>query len=150
MTSRKVMLVLPRSIATTSAACSRMLTRGACRWVNPTPGIAFGVSTSSASLANSSSDIFQTSSGFCSLNLSSTRTSLAERVDSSANASLNQAEMSLNARYCKSRANSRSRASSIATSSGLTNSPLGSSPAIFRSSSVAATTKNSLACSSSS
>ncbi len=43
MSSRKVRDPASRSIATTIAACSRMLTSGACRWSSPTCGISFGV-----------------------------------------------------------------------------------------------------------
>ena len=63
--------------------------------------------------------------------------------------SLKVAAISLNARYCKSLANKRSRASRRARSSSSSTSPDGRSLAAFRSSKVAATTRNSVACSSS-
>ena len=53
----------------------------------------------------------------------------------------------LKARYCSSRANSRSRASSSARSSSSSTSPCGSSRAALRSSRVAATTRNDEVCS---
>ena len=59
--------------------------------------------------------------------------------------SLRYAAASLYARYCSSRANSRSRASSSARSSSSSTSAAGSSRAVFRSSRVAATTRNSVA-----
>ena len=96
---------------------------------------------------NSSKVIVQTSSGVLSRNLVSIGTALATRVASISILVANQADTSLKALYCNNLANSRSLASRRATSSASTSSPCGSNETIFRSNSVAAITRNSLACS---
>ena len=88
-------------------------------------------------------------SGSTFANRSSRPTDRGTRRDSSASRCSKIAATCLKARYCISRANSRSRASSRARSSSSSRSADGSSRTILRSSSVAATTRNCVVCSSS-
>src|SRR5690606_32728186 len=81
------------------------------------------------------------------VNCGSSPTARGYRRPCSASTSAIQPDTILNARYCSSRANSRSRASNSARSSGSSTSPDGSSRAALRSSRVAATTTNELVCS---
>ena len=74
-------------------------------------------------------------------NWGSTGTARGTRCASSAIRAASVAATSLKARYCSSRANSRSRASSRARSSSSSTSACGSSRAALRSSSVAATSE---------
>src|SRR5690606_8669190 len=77
--SRKVVAVPERSSVTTTAACSRMLTSGACRWSSPTVGISRGAIASAASAAKSCRQSVQTSPGGCRRNFSSRRPEPAAR-----------------------------------------------------------------------
>ena len=53
VSARKVVTRTRRSRSTSQAACSRTLTRGACRWSSMTTGVGRGVITRCASAANS-------------------------------------------------------------------------------------------------
>ena len=119
---------------------------GACRWLTSTPGGAWrGASARAAIAASCSGPMRQTSSGSSAARCGSSWTVRGNRRPSVASRSATNAATCLYARYCSSRANSRSRASSSSRSSASSTSPDGSSRAALRSSSVAATTRNSLA-----
>ena len=99
------------------AACSRTLTWGTCRWSRPTVGGALGVSARAATMASCSGVIPMTSSGSSAANWGSSPAWRAVIRPAVAIRSANALAMSLNARYCSSRAKSRSRASMRAKSS---------------------------------
>ena len=144
--TRKLADRVRRSRSTMTAACSRTLTGGACRWSRPTIGGGLGIIARAAITASCSGVIPSTSSGSSCGELWLHRRRRGDpRRPRRPSARRSVAATSLNARYCSSRANSRSRASSRARSSSSSTSAAGSSRAALRSSRVAATTRNSLA-----
>ena len=130
-----------RSRPAISTACSLIETNAAWMWSVDTTGAAFGVSARAASAANSAGPIVKSRSGSSPANRASSGTRRGKRLAAVAIRPANTAATSLYARYCSSRAKSRSRASSSARSSSSSTSPEGSSRAAFRSSRVAATSR---------
>ena len=114
-----------------------------------TTGVTLGVKTRSAIAAKRCAPTPINTSGSNAAKAGSRATTRAKDLSAVAMRSLKVAAISLNARYCNSLANNRSRASSRARSSSSSTSPDGSNRAAFKSSKVAATTRNSVACSSS-
>ena len=110
------------------AACSRTLTWGACRWSRPTVGGALGVSARAATMASCSGVIPMTSSGSSAANCGSSPAWRAVIRPAVAIRSANALAMSLKARYCSSRAKSRSRASMRARSSSSVGADCGQQP----------------------
>ena len=144
--SRKEATRARRSRRTSTSACSRTLTAGACRWVRPTVGGGFGVSAPAAIFASCSGVTDRTSSGSREAKRGSRPAWrgtappwLPIRVST-------HAATSLKARYCSSLAKRRSRASMSARSSASSSPVRGRRRAALRSSRVAATRRNSEAC----
>ena len=132
-----------RSRSMTRTACSRTLTAGACRCSRPTVGATRGVIARPAIIASCSGVTPITSSGSSAANRGSSPAWRAVIRPAVAIRSAKDAAMSLNARYCSSRAKSRSRASISARSSSSCGASWGSSRADLMSSRVAATSRNS-------
>ena len=128
-----------------SAACSRTLTMGAWMWSTATVGTSRGYERRSGQPGELLRPDAQQHLGQGGRELRFQRHRPGVAAACSANRPWNNAATCLYARYCISRAKSRSRASSRARSSSSSTSPLGSSRAAFRSSRVAATSRNSVA-----
>ena len=107
-------------------------------------GVVFGVKTRFAMAAKRWAPTPINTSGSSWAKCGSNATVLGKDFSSRSIRSLKIAAISLKARYCSSRAKSRSRASNKARSDSSSTSPDGSNLAAFKSKRVAATTKNSV------
>src|SRR5690606_18572104 len=142
--ARKLASPSSLSRATTLPAGSCTLTGGAWMWSTYTWGVGLGGIAFTASFAKPAAPMLMTTSGSSSAWCGSRPTVRGWRRASASSRSLKISAMRLYARYCSSRANSRSRASSRARSASSSTSAAGSSRAALRSSRVAATTRNSV------